>query len=764
MIDTDRLQQVVRDSIERLCKELFPHGVREGNEWKIADVSGAKGDSLGICLSREKAGLFHDHATGDKGTFTELVMANRNLSFPDAAEVIGKYLAINLQAEHAGTNSDIRFDWKSLEPLSSSDQTRLAKWRGFTPEAVKRFAENEALRIFTRNGIRYWAFPVVVDSKVKGCHYRAINPAGNEEINWGFWPTKKQGGPGNQLFIIGDEKAPTTAHLTESTWDALSLCDKLGIDQVDAACVFCTRGSSSSELVRKLPSSVAEFFVWPQNDGPGQEWLRGVSGTLGMPMCVVSTPPEHKDINDWLRAGANADDLLAAMKTAKVVEPELGSNGDHSKTASTAAEENSLSEAALVARLAPKLPPVMVWNKKWYAYHDGFWQEQPREIHRPAALELIDEKHRTARRAREVLDHFEGLHQIESDLFRGAYCFDNEDILLCATNGIVRVRASGECTREEHSKDFHFNARLPAQYDPNALAPVFSRILTEALPDPLDRELYLLWCASGLIPNNTLECALCCYGPTGTSKSTLAEGIDATFGPDAMQFLTLNEICSTKGYHLPALRYAMLNIATEIDTVVLDDSTNFKRLVSGESIPAREIYGYPFTLTVTTKFLFLTNSIPRFKYGTDAELRRIRFLRFNKKPGVIDTTLKRQIRKERDGIFLILLQYLPEAMGLSELPFGGEGSQKTRERFRKTNDPLGSFVEEYFIFDSTAHALKLDVENRYQQYYSDLGLPEVLSGFFFKQLYDRYPNLKASRPKIGGSRTQVINGIRLKDG
>jgi hypothetical protein len=48
MIDGNRLNEVVRSNIETLCRHFFPTGHKDGGEWKIADVSGAKGNSLGI--------------------------------------------------------------------------------------------------------------------------------------------------------------------------------------------------------------------------------------------------------------------------------------------------------------------------------------------------------------------------------------------------------------------------------------------------------------------------------------------------------------------------------------------------------------------------------------------------------------------------------------------------------------------------------------------------------------------------------------------
>ena len=56
------------------------------------------------------------------------------------------------------------------------------------------------------------------------------------------------------------------------------------------------------------------------------------------------------------------------------------------------------------------------------------------------------------------------------------------------------------------------------------------------------------------------------------------------------------------------------------------------------------------------KLMFLANSLPRFKHGTDAELRRARFLRFDVLPTEKDVTLKSKLTSERDGIFLWMVE------------------------------------------------------------------------------------------------------------
>jgi hypothetical protein len=58
-IDGAKLKEVVGKNIETLCRDCYPQGHKNGAEWKIADVSGAKGDSLGN-LPRTRHGWFMD--------------------------------------------------------------------------------------------------------------------------------------------------------------------------------------------------------------------------------------------------------------------------------------------------------------------------------------------------------------------------------------------------------------------------------------------------------------------------------------------------------------------------------------------------------------------------------------------------------------------------------------------------------------------------------------------------------------------------------
>ena len=57
MVNDTRLDAVVSENIEGLCHHFFPHGKLVSGEWKIADITAAEGNSLGIQLTGPRSGL-----------------------------------------------------------------------------------------------------------------------------------------------------------------------------------------------------------------------------------------------------------------------------------------------------------------------------------------------------------------------------------------------------------------------------------------------------------------------------------------------------------------------------------------------------------------------------------------------------------------------------------------------------------------------------------------------------------------------------------
>jgi len=277
-----------------------------------------------------------------------------------------------------------------------------------------------------------------------------------------------------------------------------------------------------------------------------------------------------------------------------------------------------------------------------------------------------------------------------------------------------------------------------------------------------DRVLLQLFIGSLLYPSCKFEAALVCYGPGGTGKSTIAEPIASIFGTELVERIGMANICDPKGYYLPKLKHVAINLGTELDALEVGESGNFKALVSGENIAVRPIYGVPFTMSTTAKLWFLSNNLPRFKHGTDAEQRRTRFLRFDKVPAAKDVDLKTKLIAEREGIFLWALEGLSRLLSLKEMPLGGAESKRVHERFAITNDPLGAFMAARCRIDSQGYAVKAGFEAALVEFCEEHAIPCEDKSWLFRQLWSRYPELKESRITHNDSpRTRVIKGVIL---
>jgi hypothetical protein len=129
-VNEERLDEVVCHDTEKICRVFYPHGWRDGKEWRIADSTGAEGRSLGIQLTGEKAGLCHDRATGQGWRLTQLLIESFGISFPEVARRIGALLGIDL---FESVNQPVAF---SRRPLAANPYCSQGSYK--SPEDVAR--------------------------------------------------------------------------------------------------------------------------------------------------------------------------------------------------------------------------------------------------------------------------------------------------------------------------------------------------------------------------------------------------------------------------------------------------------------------------------------------------------------------------------------------------------------------------------------------------------------------------------------------------
>ncbi len=429
----------------------------------------------------------------------------------------------------------------------------------------------------------------------------------------------------------------------------------------------------------------------------------------------------------------------------------------------TAASEKAVADA-IIARLKH----VKIVGPQWYVYQNGIWRETRRDAYRPLVYAVTDESQWRVSIENGALSQVEGRMQCDGRIFRGATLLqDDGSVAINVRNGILVVYPDRRELRA-HNHEFYFTRALNVEYDPVATCPRYQVTFKAVLPDGDDQHLKQLSYGNFLWPDARYEVVQIDIGEAGTGKSTLAEPIIALLGSGDEGLLTslsLGQICNSECYALAKLRYALVNLGTELQSLAIDESENFKKIISGEPFEARPIYCPPFTMTTFPKLWFLANSIPRFKNGTDAEQRRARFTVFAQKPQPPDLGLKAYLREnERAGIFNFMVDGLQMLMREGEMPIGGAASKAIHARFRVSNDAINTFISDCCVVGPRESVAKELLAAAYTEYCEGVGLSFTGDQHFFQKLYDRFPEIAESRKRIEGKRVQSILGVGLKGG
>ena len=97
----DELKRELLARLPTVLMALFPAGKIRGNKFLIGNIQGEAGDSLEIALDGDKAGLWHDHATGEGGDVFAAIAGHQGLDtkrdfaavLEAAARLVGRSLA-----------------------------------------------------------------------------------------------------------------------------------------------------------------------------------------------------------------------------------------------------------------------------------------------------------------------------------------------------------------------------------------------------------------------------------------------------------------------------------------------------------------------------------------------------------------------------------------------------------------------------------------------------------------------------------------------
>ena len=107
-----------------------------------------------------------------------------------------------------------------------------------------------------------------------------------------------------------------------------AFADRTGLYKEPGIAFIATRGAGNAALIKSLIPQSASVCAWPQNDPPGEKWLKDLVAYAGTKVAKAVVPAPFKDMNEWTSAGASAEDIYGALFRNDLVEkpkrPELG--------------------------------------------------------------------------------------------------------------------------------------------------------------------------------------------------------------------------------------------------------------------------------------------------------------------------------------------------------------------------------------------------------------------------------------------------------
>lgn len=312
------------DELKRVCPlPVLMHRIGLGKFAKKSCSSPFREDknpSWGI-FKHDGNWFFKDQATGETGHEITLLARWKGLDekrdFQTILKIYAELAGVPLNQTLPTGAETPHFSWS--ECVSSFDefkQKELSEWRGYSPDFCAWLVSEKQIGLYCGN----WALPVNGEAgAVIAAHYRL--PDGS----WRYAPK----GISIKPLQFGDIAKAANLFVFESPWDAFAVMDKLRWHKpngIPNTAIIITRGANNGRLIVGLFGPQVTVYAFKQNDetkhgkNAAEGWLTEVCRYSCCKVFTVATPPGHKDINDWTRAGATAGEIMAAIQGAQLVQ------------------------------------------------------------------------------------------------------------------------------------------------------------------------------------------------------------------------------------------------------------------------------------------------------------------------------------------------------------------------------------------------------------------------------------------------------------
>jgi len=343
---------------------------------------------------------------------------------------------------------------------------------------------------------------------------------------------------------------------------------------------------------------------------------------------------------------------------------------------------------------------IIHYDRQWFEYREGVWRAVTTDQIKGSLAEFYIQTS-TKYSSKIINNTFEFLAsrialeyraQIEPKIKNKSKRSDE----LAASNGILDI---GTLELRGYKKEDYIFTKLPFSYKKEFECPLWVKFLNDVFSEYDDLEKNHIikfvqeWMGYSLIADTSLESFIILIGGGANGKSVFLNIWKSVLGEENVTSIDLKDINGEQ--YVSMLFGKLANICTDIQSGQQLDSGIFKRLVSGDTVTAKEVYKKPFQFTPYARLIFSTNSLPYLKNVDNAMRRRTHILRFNRtfERSEQDRNLYKKLRQELPGIFNWSI------IGLSRLKSRGHFDEPKSvineiETFMKQNDIVALWMEE----------------------------------------------------------------------
>jgi len=292
--------------------------------------------------------------------------------------------------------------------------------------------------------------------------------------------------------------------------------------------------------------------------------------------------------------------------------------------------------------------------------------------------------------------------------------FDRDQWLFAVGNGTLDLRTGALLP---HDPAHRITRCSPVEYSPGARDERWERFLDQATGGDDDLRAYLARAAGYSMTGSTREQAVFMVtGPGGSGKGTFTTAMLSILGSygDVVPFDIFLSGNQQRKWTLAKIAAARLISCEESSAgrVMADDV--MKLLTGGSKIEAEAKYAAPFSYLPHFKCWLTTNHLPRTSDTDDAVWRRVRVLRFDHKPSVVDKDLPEYLATSPAARAAVLAWMVAGAVdycrqGLAE-PAVVLGAVQA---YRDDMNPVLPFIQECCVVAESATVSRPDLRRAY---------------------------------------------------